>query len=47
LGAKGIHREAGASREGAGKGDHYVSVKVVVPTKLSRKEKELYGELLG
>ncbi|MBT3704234.1 molecular chaperone DnaJ [Candidatus Peregrinibacteria bacterium] len=46
LSGKGIHREAGASREGAGKGDHHIRVKVAVPTKLSKKEKELYKELL-
>ncbi|MFH1218236.1 MAG: molecular chaperone DnaJ [Candidatus Peregrinibacteria bacterium] len=47
LSGKGIHREAGASREGAGKGDHFVRVHVVVPKKLSRKERELYEELGG
>ncbi len=47
LNGKGIHREAGASRDGAGKGDHYVTAKVSVPKKLSKKEKELYQQLLG
>ena len=45
LTGKGIHREAGASREGAGKGDHYVRARIVVPKKLSKKEKELYRQL--
>ncbi len=30
---------------GSGKGDHYVKIIVDIPTKLSRKEKELYAEL--
>lgn len=47
LSGKGIHREAGASREGAGKGDHFVKVHVVIPKKLSRRERELYEELGG
>jgi len=45
LSGKGIHRDAGASRDGASKGDHFVRVHVVVPKKLSRREKELYEEL--
>ncbi len=32
---------------GRGRGDEYVIVKVVTPTKLSKKEKELYEELLA
>lgn len=45
LGAKGVHREAGASREGEKTGDHYVRVHVEIPRKLSRKEKELFEEM--
>jgi molecular chaperone DnaJ len=33
------------SLNGHGRGDQYVVVKVVVPTKLSRREKELLREL--
>ena len=47
LNGKGIHREAGASRDGAKKGDHHVRVHLVVPKKLSKKEKELYQQLNG
>jgi len=42
---KGIHREAGASREGAKKGDQYVKVHAMIPAKISKKERELYEGL--
>ena len=45
LEGKGIHREAGASREGEKKGDHFVKMHVAIPKKLSRKEKDLYQQL--
>jgi molecular chaperone DnaJ len=45
LSGKGVHREAGASRDGAKVGDHYVRVHVEIPRKLSRREKELFEEM--
>lgn len=46
LSGKGIHRESGASAQGGAKvGDHFVKVHVKIPSKLSRKEKELYEQL--
>lgn len=41
LAGKGIHREAGASRDGAGVGDHFVKAHVLIPKKLSKEDKEL------
>ena len=45
LSGKGIHREAGASNEGASKGDHFVRIRVKIPGKLSRAEKDLFEKL--
>jgi len=54
LSGKGIHREAGvwggqagAGSDGAKVGDHFVKINVKIPSKLSRKEKELYEQLKG
>jgi molecular chaperone DnaJ len=39
-------KDYGVEKTGAGiKGDHYVKIKVDIPKKLSRKEKQLYEEL--
>jgi len=46
LNDKGIIRDASASRDGATKGDHLVKIHVNIPKKLSRREKELYEELI-
>lgn len=32
--------------KGDGKGDHYITIRIDIPKKLSKKEKELYGELV-
>lgn len=45
LSGKGIHREAGASNEGAGTGDHLVKINVKIPSKLTHAEKELFEKL--
>ena len=36
----------GIDKAGSGKGDHFAKVKVEIPRKLSRKQKDLYEELL-
>lgn len=43
LAGKGIHREAGASRDGEAVGNHFVKVHVLIPKKLSKEDKELLG----
>ena len=42
LANKGIHRDAGASREGAKDGDHYVKIHIMIPKKLSKEEKKIF-----
>jgi curved DNA-binding protein len=38
-------RGQGINKRGGGRGDHYVRVKIVIPTKLTPKEKELFEKL--
>ena len=39
--------EGFSSLEGSGRGDLYAEVKVALPTKLTERERALFGELAG
>ncbi|MBX4187037.1 MAG: molecular chaperone DnaJ [Candidatus Doudnabacteria bacterium] len=40
-----IKGKGAPSLDGSGRGDHFVTVKVITPTKLTKKEKEIYKKL--
>ena len=40
-------RGQGLNRRGGGRGDEYVKLKIVIPPKLTPKEKELFEKLAG